>query len=437
MRISTNQIYDQNMRSIMQNQGDLAKTQEQLASGKRIITPSDDPVGAAKVLRLTEEIDELTQFQRNNDLVTGSLEQQEAVLTNITNSVNRARTLIVQAGNGILDDPDKRAIGSELEQIKLEIFDLMNTQDADGNYLYAGYQSGNQAFTFNPASGGNAISFSGDAGVNFIQLSNSSKIQSTSNGYEVFENVLSRFNFSVTANTVTSLEGATVKEQGTFDTFFNNNCFNYIKNKKIKIKGSPKKNIENIIEKFKFKIPKNLPPISSLLSGYFSYDVIRYIEKIPNSCKDDLKIPDARILRPRTLIIHDNYQQKIYYIINCFADEKINNYKKKYISIENQINNLIFISNYNSNFITNSFKGKINVKSNISKNKFLHNVMKAKKYIKIGDIFQVVLSQRFEAKLTKNNGKLTWIIELEPNTSVTKSFSYVIKYPEDKRVYGL
>ncbi|AUI81680.1 flagellar hook-associated protein FlgL [Alteromonas macleodii] len=226
MRISTNQIYDQNMRSIMQNQGDLAKTQEQLASGKRIITPSDDPVGAAKVLRLTEEIDELTQFQRNNDLVTGSLEQQEAVLTNITNSVNRARTLIVQAGNGILDDPDKRAIGSELEQIKLEIFDLMNTQDADGNYLYAGYQSGNQAFTFNPASGGNAISFSGDAGVNFIQLSNSSKIQSTSNGYEVFENVLSRFNFSITANTVTSLEGATIKEQGTFDTFFNNNYDN-------------------------------------------------------------------------------------------------------------------------------------------------------------------------------------------------------------------
>ena len=139
MRISTNQIYDQNMRSIMQNQGDLAKTQEQLASGKRIITPSDDPVGAAKVLRLTEEIDELTQFQRNNDLVTGSLEQQEAVLTNITNSVNRARTLVIQAGSGALDSPDRKVIGAELEQIKLEIFDLMNTQDADGNYLYAGY----------------------------------------------------------------------------------------------------------------------------------------------------------------------------------------------------------------------------------------------------------------------------------------------------------
>ena len=172
--------------------------------------------------------------------------------------------------------------------------------------------------------------------------------------------------------------------------------------KKKKIKGKPKKIIENIIEEFKFKIPKNLPPISSLLSGYFSYDVIRYIENIPNSCDDDLKIPDARILRPRTLIIHDNYQQKIYYIINCFSDEKINNYKEKFNSIENQISNLIFTSNYNANLITNNLKKKIKVKSNISKNKFLQNVRKAKKYIKIGDIFQVVLSQRFETKLTKN-----------------------------------
>ena len=223
MRISTNQIYDQNIRSIMNNQGDLAKTQEQLATGKRILTPSDDPVGAAKVLRLTEEIDELTQFQRNNDLVKGSLEQQEAVLTNITDSIKRARTLIVQSGNGILSDPDKRAIGAELEQIKLEVFDLMNTQDADGNYLYAGFQSGNQAFEYNPAATGNAITFAGDPGVSFVQLSNSSKIQSTSNGYEVFENVLSRFKFEVQGSTVTDLQSANVKQQGTFDTFFDKN----------------------------------------------------------------------------------------------------------------------------------------------------------------------------------------------------------------------
>ena len=183
--------------------------------------------------------------------------------------------------------------------------------------------------------------------------------------------------------------------------FNNNNSFIYKKKKKIKINGKPKEIIENIIEQFKFKIPKGLPPISSLLSGYFSYDIIRYIENIQNSCIDDLNIPDARILRPQTLIIHDNHQQKIYYIVNCFSDEKITNYKTKYDSIENEISNLIFIANYDRNLF-NQPKKKIKIKSNISKNKFLQNVRKAKKYIKIGDIFQVVLSQRFEAKLTKN-----------------------------------
>jgi anthranilate synthase component 1 len=184
--------------------------------------------------------------------------------------------------------------------------------------------------------------------------------------------------------------------------FNNKSSFIYIKKKiKKKIKGIPKKNIEKIIEEFNFKIPKGLPPISSILSGYFSYDIIRYIENIPNKCKDDLKIPDARLLRPRTLIIHDNVKKKIFYIINCFADEKINNYESKYRSIKKEIENLIFLANYKSISKSSKETSKIQIKSNISKEKFLLNVNNAKKYIKIGDIFQVVLSQRFETKLTK------------------------------------
>ena len=184
--------------------------------------------------------------------------------------------------------------------------------------------------------------------------------------------------------------------------FNNNNSYLYKDNKKIKIHGRPKDKIEKIIEDFKFKIPKGVPPISSLISGYFSYDTIRYIEKIPNNCTDDLKIPDARILRPRTLIIHDNLKKKIYYIQNCFKDEKIYNYRKKYKDINNEIINLIFLSHYNYSVHNEINKKKIIIKSNISKKRFIKNVIKAKKYIKIGDIFQVVLSQRFEAKLTKS-----------------------------------
>ena len=183
--------------------------------------------------------------------------------------------------------------------------------------------------------------------------------------------------------------------------FNNRNSYLTTNNFKKKIKGKPEKIIEKIIEEFKFKTPVGLPPICSLLSGYFSYDSIRYIEKIPNKCMDDLNLPDVRLLRPRTLIIHDNLKKKIFYIINIYNDEKISNYKRKYFEIENEINNLLIQaslikSNSNSNTKTN-----IKVKSNTSKNKFLRMVNKAKKYIKIGDIFQVVLSQRFEANLSK------------------------------------
>ena len=97
--------------------------------------------------------------------------------------------------------------------------------------------------------------------------------------------------------------------------FNNNNSYLIKGKKKIKLKKNPKDLIESLIEEFKFKIPSGLPPISSLISGYFSYDSIRYIEKIPNNCKNDLKLPDVRLLRPKTLIIHDNLKKKdiLYY----------------------------------------------------------------------------------------------------------------------------
>ena len=184
--------------------------------------------------------------------------------------------------------------------------------------------------------------------------------------------------------------------------FNNNNSYLIQHNKKIKLKDKPDQLIEKIIENFKFETPNNLPKICSLISGYFSYDSIRYIEKIPNKCKNDLNLPDVRLLRPRILVIHDNLKKEIFFISNIFKDEKIKNYKKKYDEIKTDLFKLIIQSSIRN--IENNLNVKtknIKVKSNTSKNRFLTMVKKAKKYIKLGDIFQVVLSQRFEAKLTK------------------------------------
>ncbi len=184
--------------------------------------------------------------------------------------------------------------------------------------------------------------------------------------------------------------------------FNNNKSFKIENSKKKLLKGKPINIIENIIENFKFKTPKNLPSICSLISGYFSYDSIRYLERIPNKCKDDLKLPDVRLIRPTILIIHDNLKKKIYYIVNIFKDQKIYNYHKRYDEIKNELIDLINESKINKSKDPGIFKEKkIKVKSNTSKKKFLSIVNKAKKYIKKGDIFQVVLSQRFESTLTK------------------------------------
>ena len=182
--------------------------------------------------------------------------------------------------------------------------------------------------------------------------------------------------------------------------FNNKNIYYLNKNKKKKIKGDPVKVINNIIKNFNFKTPKKLPPLCSLLAGYFSYDTIRYFEKIKDTCIDDLKIPDIRIMRPTTLVIHDNLQKKIFFIKNCFSDKKISNYEKKYTDIRDELSNIIIQSKISASYKDRNLVKKT-IKSNISKKQFLENVKKAKKYIQIGDIFQVVLSQRFETKLTK------------------------------------
>ncbi len=171
--------------------------------------------------------------------------------------------------------------------------------------------------------------------------------------------------------------------------------------KKTKIKSDPLKYINKLIREFKINIPKQLPSMSSMLVGYFSYDVIRYIEKISNNCKDDLKIPDVRLSRPKNLIIYDNVKKKIFYVENIYADTKIKNYEEEYHAINNRFN---LYEDFEKIKLPEQFTFKPNknlIKSNISKEKFKSLVRKAKIYIKKGDIFQVVLSQRFEREINK------------------------------------
>ena len=171
-------------------------------------------------------------------------------------------------------------------------------------------------------------------------------------------------------------------------------------NKKRIVNKNPYLYFKKLVKSFNYKVPKELPPMSLMLVGYFGYDIIRFVEKIPNKTKDDLNIPDARLQRPRKIIIHDNLKKRLFYISCDYGIKKIS--KNSYEASKNNLKNLI--DEFNKKLILPkkviSQKNLI-IKSNISKNTFKKNVAIAKKYIEVGDIFQVVLSQRFEANLLK------------------------------------
>jgi len=206
-----------------------------------------------------------------------------------------------------------------------------------------------------------------------------------------------------------SVEKGSVRGRYTIVGFNPDRVYNIKKNKIIVddfkkkriIRRDVLKYLNELLKNFKVKSSDNIPRMSSMLVGYFSYDIIRLIEKIPDKCKNDIDIPDIRLMRPKNLVIYDNIKKKIFFIQNVFKEENIGDYKLKYQSIKNTFTELQHFGNIKLPENFHKSNKKIKVRSNISRSKFKKIVLKAKDYIKKGDVFQVVLSQRFESPIDK------------------------------------
>lgn len=223
MRISTGQLYDRSIQSVLNNQADLSDVQQQLSTGKKLLRPSDDPVGAAQVIRLTEEIDLIAQYKKNSKLLTNSLEQEETVLSSMNNTLNRARVLMLQSGNGIMGASERKAIAIEIGQIRDQAFDLMNSRNAAGDYIFSGYQSATPAFSFDASASGNKYNFEGDAGENKIQISDTVFLQKNNSGLNVFEDVLARLKSTITSSVGATSASLELQGQRAFDKFHKSN----------------------------------------------------------------------------------------------------------------------------------------------------------------------------------------------------------------------
>jgi len=183
MRISTNQFFQRGTDSILDQQALLNKTQLQLSSSKRVMTPSDDPTGSARILDLQHGIDSATTHQRNIGAAEASLNSEENALSTITDTMQRVRELAVQANSGIMDHIDLQAIAQEMQQHLDGLLGLANSTGTNGEYIFAGY--GTNTKPFSQTNGG--FSYAGDQGQRSIQIGTNRQVVIGDSGYAVFQ----------------------------------------------------------------------------------------------------------------------------------------------------------------------------------------------------------------------------------------------------------
>lgn len=173
MRISTSQLFRQSVDAMLEKQRELAKTEMQVASGKRILRPSDDPSSAVRILDLGEAQQRLAQYQRNADMAVARLDQEETALMGIENLLQRVRELAVRANSDTLSTEDRQAVAAEVRQHMESFVQLANSRDANGEYMFAGFSSLTQPFSHDGA--GN-FSYAGDSGQRSLQIGDSREV---------------------------------------------------------------------------------------------------------------------------------------------------------------------------------------------------------------------------------------------------------------------
>lgn len=210
MRISTNSLYESNVSRIGDTQSSLAKVQQQIASGKRLLSPADDPLGAAKALDLTQSQAMNTQYTENRNTARSALSMQEGALQNVTSLLQDVRSQVVAAGSGTLDDTSRKFIAGELRSRLSELTSLANSRDGVGNYLFAGFRDNAPPFNSN----GNAVSYAGDNGQKMLQVGTSRQMPAGDSGDTIFMNVPASAVFSSTSNGTGSaaLSNITIKD---------------------------------------------------------------------------------------------------------------------------------------------------------------------------------------------------------------------------------
>ena len=186
MRLSSNTIYEVGTNMMLQQQEALIKTQQQLSTGKRIVTPSDDPIAAAQALNITQAAALNEQYSVNRKSAGNSLMLEENVLKEITSVLQDVHQAVVSAGNASYSDADRKARATELRCHLESLVTLANSTDDKGQFLFSGYQANTKPFV----QSGMDIQYAGDQGQRLTQVSSSRQLAISDAGADVFERIM-------------------------------------------------------------------------------------------------------------------------------------------------------------------------------------------------------------------------------------------------------
>ncbi|EGV30538.1 flagellar hook-associated protein 3 [Thiorhodococcus drewsii AZ1] len=189
MRLSTSQIFQSGLSALQRAQSNLNHTNLQMATGQRILTPSDDPSGATVSVQLSAAINATEQYQRNVDLAQPRLEQEEAQLNSYENYLQRARELIVLGNNDSYNQADRMTFASEIRQLREGILGLANSKDSNGEYLFSGTESFVQPFAVDGDGQVSYVGADGEGSVRNVAISGTRSIQVGDTGKSIFMNI--------------------------------------------------------------------------------------------------------------------------------------------------------------------------------------------------------------------------------------------------------
>ena len=209
MRISSNTIYQQGLNAILRNQAQMEKTQQQVSSGRRILTPADDPAGAAQALDVAQAEAMNAQYAANRATAADTLSLVENRLAEVSSIISNVRVLAVNAGSGILSDSDRASLATHFSSAMSELLGMANATDGQGRYLFSGYQSQTQSFS----AGAGGVQYNGDDGERLVQVDSSRQMAVSVSGASVFTRIPAG-NGSFTTAAAASNTGAGVINPG-------------------------------------------------------------------------------------------------------------------------------------------------------------------------------------------------------------------------------